>query len=112
VRVVERLVGDEPVNVGGFDTGVVETSFEASGRLPTLVSAAPTMAYLPLIFDIKSSGENRWSDRLLAYRKGPQPNPTFPLSHHANISNLHLVHFRHHWTTAVNFLISRRGNTG
>src|SRR5437867_3283176 len=27
----------------------------ASGRLPTLVSATPTMAYLPLMFDIKSS---------------------------------------------------------
>jgi hypothetical protein len=33
----------------------------ASGRLPTLVSAAPTIAYLPLMFDIKSSEENRWS---------------------------------------------------
>ena len=30
----------------------------ASGRFPTLVSATPTMAYLPLTFDIKSSGPN------------------------------------------------------
>ena len=37
----------------------------ASGRLPTLVSAAPTMAYLPLMFDIESSEQNRWSDRVL-----------------------------------------------
>jgi hypothetical protein len=29
VRVVERLVGDEPVDVSGFDTSVVETSLDA-----------------------------------------------------------------------------------
>ena len=27
--VVQRLVGDEPVDIGGFDTGVVEASFDA-----------------------------------------------------------------------------------
>jgi hypothetical protein len=29
VRVVERLVGDEAVDVSGFDAGVVEASFDA-----------------------------------------------------------------------------------
>src|SRR5262245_48869429 len=34
----------------------------ASGRLPTLVSATPTMAYLPLMFDIKASTQNSRSN--------------------------------------------------
>ena len=29
VRVVKRLVGDEPVDIGGFDAGVVEARFDA-----------------------------------------------------------------------------------
>jgi hypothetical protein len=41
--------------------------------LPTLVSATPTMAYLPLMFDIKPSGYSC---------------STSPLPHRADISNL------------------------
>jgi hypothetical protein len=29
VRVVERLVGDKAVDLGRFDTGIVETNFDA-----------------------------------------------------------------------------------
>src|SRR5262249_47678994 len=53
----------------------------ASGRLPTLVSATPTMAYLPLMFDIESSEQNRWSV--------PQRSDScLSLPHHVDISNL------------------------
>jgi hypothetical protein len=68
----------------------------ASGRLPTLVSATPTMAYLPLMFDIKSSGQNGWSRGVQAYRGGPQTEyltflyPITPI-----ISNPHLANFPH-----------------
>jgi len=29
MRVVERLVSDEPVDLGGFETGIVEARFHA-----------------------------------------------------------------------------------
>src|SRR5262247_913756 len=60
----------------------------ASGRLPTLVSATPTMAYLPLMFDMKSSGHKRSRDKGYApIGRHPMHAYNPPLPHHANISN-------------------------
>src|SRR6516165_1093979 len=65
----------------------------ASGRLPTLVSATPTMAYLPLIFDMESSGQSLWGDYTSLSRRPVIHHPICPLPHRANISNLQHVNF-------------------